>query len=264
LFSLIISYSDEETYELQDFRSESFVNSFCSLLKYLIANNEKKVNQELVITIINELYHFIGILCSYKFEKSEMYSKNKIIIITFEYIKNMNIMSNDLGNKIIFFLSNYAENEPRTKEIVETCDMIPYIKDFSKKNINNERICYNIFCLIYNIFLNGNNNCKNLIISNFSNFIVERIKLLSDVINEKELFKIKSFVEKCKLLWHFIIYLKKNNLQLLNNLLEYIRLSNIEQMCNNVELMIKGEQGKDKEKHKQQKVLELFIEEIKS
>ena len=264
LFSLIISYSDEETYEMQDFRSESFVNSFCSLLKYLIANNEKKVNQELVITIINELYHFIGILCSYKFEKSEMYSKNKIILITLEYIKNINIMSNDLGNKIIFFLSNYAENEPRTKEIVETCDMLPYIKDFSKTNINNERICYNIFCLIYNIFLNGNNNCKNLIISNFSNFLVERIKILSDMINEKELFKIKSFVEKCKLLWHFIIYLKKNNLQLLNNLIEYIRLSNIEQMCNNVELMIKGEQGKDKENHKQQKVLELFIEEIKN
>ena len=264
LFSLIISYSDEETYEMQDFRGESFVNSFCSLLKYLIANNEKKVNQDLVITIINELYHFIGILCSYKFEKSEMYSKNKIIIITLEYIKNMNIMSNDLGNKIIFFLSNYTENEPRAKEIVETCDMLPYIKDFSKKNINNERICYNIFFLIYNIFLNGNNHCKNLIISNFSNFLVERIKILSDMINEKELFKIKSFVEKCKLLWHFIIYLKKNNLQLLNNLLEYIRLSNIEQMCNNVELMIKGEQGNDKEKHKQQKVLELFIEEIKN
>ena len=268
LFSLIITYSDEETYEMQDFRSESFVNSFCSLLNYLISNNEKKVNQELVITIINELYHFIGILCSYNCDKTEMYSKNKIITITLEYIKNMNIMSNDLGNKIIFFLSNYAENESRIKEIVETCNMLPYIKDFYKKNINNDKICYNIFCLINNIFINGNNNCKDLIISNFSNFLVERIKILSDTINEKELFKIKCFVEKCKLLWHFILYLKKNNLQLLNNLLEYIRLSNIEQMCNNVELMIKGEQGKDKDKdkenHKQQKSLELFIDEIKN
>jgi hypothetical protein len=264
LFSLIITYSDEETYEMQDFRSESFVNSFCSLLNYLISNNEKKVNQELVITIINELYHFIGILCSYNCDKTEMYSKNKIIIITLEYIKNMNIMSNDLGNKIIFFLSNYAENEPRTKEIVETCNMIPYIKDFSKKNTNNDRICYNIFCLIDNIFVNGNNNCKDLIISNFSNFLVERIKLLSDMINEKETFKINCFVAKCKLLWHFILYLKKNNLQLLNNLLEYIRLSNIEQMCNNALLMIKGEQGKDKEQHKKIKALELFIDEIKN
>ena len=35
-------------------------------------------------------------------------------------------------------------------------------------------------------------------------------------------------------------------------------------MCNNVELMIKGEKGKDKEKHKQQKALELFIDEIKN
>jgi len=105
---------------------------------------------------------------------------------------------------------------------------------------------------------------QRLIISNFSNFLVERIKILSDNINEKEHFKINCFANKCKLLWHFINYLKKNNLQLLNNLLEYIRLSNIEQMCNNVELMIKGEQGKDKEKHKQQKALELFIDEIKN
>jgi len=264
LFSLIITYLDEETYEIHDFRSESFVNSFCSFLNYLILNNEKKVNQELVITIINELYHFLGILCSYNCDKTEIYSKNKIISITLEYIKNMNIMSNDLGNKIVFFLSNYAENEPRIKEIVETCNMLPYIKDFSKKNINNERISYNVFCLIDNIFINGNNNCKDLIISNFSNFLVERIKILSDMINEKELFKINCFVDKCKLLRHFILYLKKANLQLLNNLLEYIRLSNIEQMCNNVELMIKGEQGKDKEKHKQQKTLELFIEEVKN
>jgi hypothetical protein len=53
-------------------------------------------------------------------------------------------------------------------------------------------------------------------------------------------------------------------LKLLNNLLEYIRLSNIEQMCNNALLMIKGEQGKDKEQHKKIKALELFIDEIKN
>ena len=254
-FCVILTYLDEETYQMQEFRGESFVSSFCSFLKFLILNNEKKISVEIIEDILKELYNFIGIFFSYNFDITNIYSKNKIIVITEELIKDILLMSPELANRIIFFLSNYGDTESRNKEIYEESDIIMYIKDFSRKNIYDDKTCYNVFCLLENGFLYGNYNCRDIIINNFCYFLVERVKILSDLVNQKQQPNhIKFFVDKCKLLTLFISFLRSSEftkLQILKNLLDYIRFSNIEQIATNSLLIIKDE--------KQNNIIELFI-----
>ena len=258
-FCVILTYLDEETYQMQEFRGESFVSSFCSFLKFLILNNEKKISVEIIEDILKELYNFIGIFFSYNFDITDIYSKNKIIVITEELIKDILLMSPELANRIIFFLSNYGDTESRNKEIYEESDIIMYIKDFSRKNIYDDKTCYNVFCLLENGFLYGNYNCRDIIINNFCYFLVERVKILSDLVNQKQQPNhIKFFVDKCKLLTLFISFLRSSEftkLQILKNLLDYIRFSNIEQIATNSLLIIKDE--------KQNNIIELFINAIK-
>ena len=103
LFSEISTYVNEENYQMQDFRGESFVSSFCSLVKFLILNKEKGVPIEHVLNILSDLYNFIGIFFSIGYEKTEIFREHKILVITEEFINNINDMNKDLANKILFF-----------------------------------------------------------------------------------------------------------------------------------------------------------------
>ena len=261
LFSEISTYVNEENYQMQDFRGESFVSSFCSLVKFLILNKEKGVPIEHVLNILSDLYNFIGIFFSIGYEKTEIFREHKILVITEEFINNINDMNKDLANKILFFLSNYSDNEQRAKDIFEESNLIIIIKDYVYKNIIDNKICFNVYCIIENGFKMGGNNCKELIISNFSNFLIQRIKILSEVIikdkkvNEKY---IEYLINKCNLLLLSITFLRhnsKNNLQLLQNLLEYIKISNIEPFLENIQNKIEDESYCD--------ILDSFLKEIK-
>ena len=262
LFAEISTFINEENYQMQDFRGESFVSSFCSLLKYLILNKEKEVPFEHVINILADLYNFIGIFFSIGYEKTEIFRENKILAITEELIKNIYDMNKDLANKILFFLSNYSDNEQRAKDIFEESNLLLIIKDYAYKNIIDNKICFNVYCIIENGFKMGGNNCKEIIISNFSNFIIQRIKIISELIlkdkkaNEKFL---EYLINKCNLILLSISFLRhdsKTNLQLLQNLLEYIKISNIEPFLENIENKIEDESYCD--------TIDSFLKEIKN
>jgi hypothetical protein len=265
LFDAIAFYSNEETYQLQEYRGESFVISFCSLLKFLILDKEKEVSKELVLFIIGNMYSFIGKLFSINPENTEIYSKNKIINITEEFIKNINLMSIDLASKIIFFLSNYTDKEIRTKEIFEETNIANIIKEYSNDKLYNNKLCYNIFWLIDNGFKLGNNDIKVIIIKTFTNFLVERIKILYDLVIRDEpdgaQKKIKLIFYKFHLFYNFIRFMRyqsENNLFLLKSLLDYIKISNIEEYIMNLKTLVNK-----KEKEDDIELIENFLNEIK-
>lgn len=260
-FSEIGNFIDEETYEMQEFKGESFVTSYCSLLKFLILNKEKEVQSDYILDVLKNMYNFLGIIFSISEGKSEIFARNKLIIITEEFIKNINSMKEDLISKIMFFISNYIENENKAKEIFEESSIPIIIKDYINNNIYEERLSYNIFCLIENGFLMGGYNIKEIIIKNYSNFLVERIKILYNLIIRNDLkFKkyIDTFLMKCKLLLNIVKFLRYNsqtNLQLLKNLLEYIKLANIEEYVMNIRAYLIEEKDLD--------LFENFLEEFK-
>ena len=247
LFNSIATYTDEETYQMQEFRGESFSSSFCSLLKFLILGKEKEISREIVLDILSELYHFLGLLFSYGNDITEIYSQNKIFNITGEFIQNINSLKEELVKKILFFLSNYTDTENRVKEIFEESNISMIIKNYINNKILDNNISYNVFCLIENGFKIGGNDCKELIIRNFGNFLIERIKILYNLIFSKELDEpgkyTKQFLCKCSLLLNMINFLRKqtNNLQLLKDLLDYIKISNLEEFIMNVKIYIKDE-----------------------
>ncbi len=265
LLGEIACYINDETYQMQDFGGESFVISFCSLLKFLTSNKEEGVFKEYILSVIGYLYSFLGKFFSHKLENAEIYTKNKVIIITEEFIQNINLMDGDLINKIIFFLSNYTDNESRSKEIFEESNIINIIKEYIKDKLQDKKLCYNIFWLIENGFRMGNDNVKKIIISNFSNFLVERIKILYDIAirkepNEAEI-QIRRILEKFNLFYNFIRYLRyksENNLNLLKNLLEYIKISNIEEYIANLKTLVNK-----KENEENLELIENFLKEIK-
>ena len=262
LFSVIATYADSDTYKMQEFRGEAFVVSFCSLLKFLITKKEKKVDNEIIICVLNEIYNFIGILfCILGPKETEIYSQEKIIILTEEFLKNEDI-SKDLCIRIIFFLSNYAENKERSSEIVINNNIILYLKNFYIKNNSlkeDSKFCYNLFYLIGNLFMTCENKQKEELILNFGNFIVERIKTISSIIinnnaNEKD---INNFMKKCVLLKRFVIFLRDGGLEYLNTLkyfIDYIRLSNLEQCLNDTKIKIDENYVKE---------IDMLIKEIK-
>ena len=265
LFDAIAFYSKEETYQLQEFRGESFVISFCSFLRFLILNKEKEVSKEFVLFIIGDMYSFLGKIFSINSENTEIYSKNKIINITEEFIQNIKLMSTDLASKIIFFLSNYADNEIRTKEIFEETNIANIIKEYSNDKLYDNKLCYNIFWLIDNGFKLGNNDIKVIIIKTFTNFLVERIKILYDLVIRDELDgaqkKIKLIFYKFHLFYNFIRFMRyqsENNLFLFKSLLDYIKISNIEEYIMNLKTLVNK-----KEKEDDVELIENFLNEIK-
>ena len=239
--SAIATYADEETYQMQEFCGESFATSFCSLIKFLILNKEKGVPPNSILIVLTDLYNFLGLLFSFENGTTEIFTKNKIIVITEEFIKNINSMENDLAKKIIFFLSNYADNENRCKEIFEESSIPQIIKSFTFSNLYDNNICYNCFCLIENGFKMGGKNCKEIIIQNFTDFLIERIKLLFDLISINEGESNNKYIchslDKCELLYYFIIFIRDNNtnLQLIKDFLDYLKKSNIDELIENMQ-----------------------------
>ena len=242
--STIASYANEQTYQMQEFFGESFATSYCSLIKFLVLNKEKNLSLDSILIVLSDLYNFLGLLFSFR-EISDIYTRNKIILITEELINNnnINIMNIDLSRKIIFFLSNYADKECRCKEIFEESNICQIIKNFTLDNIYNNSICFNSFCLIDNGFKCGGISCKELIINNFSYFLIERIKILYDLIiieEKKEGSSYMSYIlEKCQLLFSFITFLrdKTSNVQLLKDILDYIKISNIQEFIENIQTL---------------------------
>ena len=262
LLSMIATYIQEETYQMQEFRGEAFVSSFCSLIKFLITNKEKRVSFEYILSVLEDLYNFIGIFFSIKQENTDIYTINKIIIITEEFVKNINIMKESLVNKIIFFLSNYVDNENKSKEIFEESSIFLIIKDYIYSIIIDNRLCYNFYILIENGFKVGGNKSKLIIIENCSKFLIERIKLLYELIVSKgkeDKNKIKFLLEKCELLLYFVRFLRnspENKLQLLKDLLDYIKISNLEEFVENIQTFVEIKEDQER--------IERIIKELKN
>ena len=82
-FSLIAEYADEETYEMKEFQDEYFVTSLLSLLRIFILNKNKELEMKNTMNILKEIFDFLGKLFTLNSSKTDIYTKNKIIIINF-------------------------------------------------------------------------------------------------------------------------------------------------------------------------------------
>ena len=142
--------------------------------------------------------------------------------------------------KIIFFLSNYADNETRCSEIFEDNTILLILKEYSDNNINNHHNCFNLFSLLENAFNMGNNKCKEIIINNFTYFLKERIIILSEfVINDRYS---KAFNSKCKLLLSIIFFLEtdpKKYSTLLKEFIIFCQNANLEEYLTKVQMNAK-------------------------
>ena len=240
-FSLIAEYADEETYEMKEFQDTYFVTSLLSLLRIFILNKNKELEMKNTMNILTEIYNFLGKLFTLNSSKTEIYSKNKIIIITEELIKKIGLNNEKLIFKIIFFFSNYVDNESRISELFENNFLLLLLKEYSNNNINDQKRCNNLFYILDNAFNYGDRNCKEIIINNFTYFLKERIKLLSDfVIKDKY---VKHFNDNCKLLLSFIVFLEidlEKYSSILANLVFFLQNSNLDECLAKVALNSKN------------------------
>ena len=240
VFSSIAQYANQETYEMKDFQDNYFVSSIFSLLKLLILNKNKELENELILKIIYEIYNFLSLIFCFDSVVTEIYSQNKIIILTVELIKVIGLKKEKLFFKIIFFLSNYADNEARCSEIFEDNTILLSLKEYSNNYINNHHNCFNLFSLLENGFNMGNKICKEIIINNFTYFLKERIKILSEfIINDKYS---NAFNYKCKLLLSIIFFLEADNQKystLLQELIVFCQNSNLEEYLTKVQMNAK-------------------------
>ena len=240
-FSLIAEYADEETYEMKEFQDTYFVTSLLSLLRIFILNKNKELEMKNTMNILTEIYDFLGKLFTLNSSKTEIYSKNKIIIITEELIKKIGLNNEKLIFKIIFFFSNYVDNESRISELFENNFLLLLLKEYSNNNINDHNRCNNLFYILDNAFNYGDRNCKEIIINNFTYFLKERIKLLSDfVIKDKY---VKHFNDNCKLLLSFILFLEidlEKYSSILANLVFFLQNSNLDECLAKVALNSKN------------------------
>ena len=120
-FSSIAKYADEETYEMKEFQDIYFVNSLLSLIRIFILNENNELENEITFNTLIEIYSFLGLMFSFSSKKTEIYSKNKIIIYTEELLRKVGLKKNNLIYKIIFFLSNYVDNKERSAEMGDRC-----------------------------------------------------------------------------------------------------------------------------------------------
>lgn len=240
LFSSIAKYANQETYEMKDFQDNYFVSSLFSLLRMIILNKNKELENELTLEILFEIYNFLSLIFCFNSDVTEIYSRNKIIILTIELIKIIGLNKENLFFKIIFFLSNYADNEVRCSEIFEDNTIILSLKEYSNNFINNHHNCFNLFSLLENGFNMGNKNCKEIIINNFTYFLKERIKMLSEfIINDKYS---NAFNYKCKLLLSIIFFLETDSQKystLYNQLIIFLQNSNLEEYLTKVQMNAK-------------------------
>ena len=240
-FSLIAEYANEETYEMKEFQDTYFVTSLLSLLRIFILNKNKELEMKNTMNILTEIYDFLGKLFTLNSSKTEIYSKNKIIIITEELIKKIGLNNEKLIFKIIFFFSNYVDNESRISELFENNFLLLLLKEYSNNNINDQKRCNNLFYILDNAFNYGDRNCKEIIINNFTYFLKERIKLLSDfVIKDKY---VKHFNDNCKLLLSFIVFLEidlEKYSSILANLVFFLQNSNLDECLAKVALNSKN------------------------
>ena len=240
-FSLIAEYADEETYEMKEFQDEYFVTSLLSLLRIFILNKNKELEMKNTMNILTEIYNFLGKLFTLNSSKTEIYSKNKIIIITEELIKKIGLNNEKLIFKIIFFFSNYVDNESRTSEIFENNYLLLLLKEYSNLNINDQNKTNNLFYILDNAFNNGDRKCKEIIINNFTYFLKERIKILSDFVIKNKY--VKHFNDNCKLLLSFIVYLEidlEKYSSILANLVFFLQNSNLDECLAKVTLNSKN------------------------
>ena len=245
-FSLIAEYANEETYEMKEFQDTYFVTSLLSLLRIFILNKNKELEMKNTMNILTEIYDFLGKLFTLNSSKTEIYSKNKIIIITEELIKKIGLNNETLIFKIIFFFSNYVDNESRISELFENNFLLLLLKEYSNNNINDQKRCNNLFYILDNAFNYGDRNCKEIIINNFTYFLKERIKILSDfVIKDKY---VKHFDNNCKLLLSFIVFLEidlEKYSSILANLVFFLQNSNLDECLAKVALNSKKERPGD-------------------
>ena len=240
-FSLIAEYADEETYEMKEFQDEYFVTSLLSLLRIFILNKNKELEMKNTMNILTEIYDFLGKLFTLNSSKTDIYTKNKIIIITEELIKKIGLNNETLIFKIIFFFSNYVDNESRVSEIFENNYLLLLLKEYSNLNINDQNRTNNLFYILDNAFNYGDRNCKEIIINNFTYFLKERIKILSDFVIKNKY--VEHFNYNCKLLLSFIVYLEidlEKYSSILANLVFFLQNSNLDECLAKVALNSKN------------------------
>ena len=240
-FSLIAEYADEETYEMKEFQDTYFVTSLLSLLRIFILNKNKELEMKNTMNILTEIYDFLGKLFTLNSSKTDIYTKNKIIIITEELIKKIGLNNEKLIFKIIFFFSNYVDNESRISELFENNFLLLLLKEYSNNNINDHNRCNNLFYILDNAFNNGDRKCKEIIINNFTYFLKERIKILSDFVIKNKY--VKHFNDNCKLLLSFIVYLEidlEKYSSILANLVFFLQNSNLDECLAKVALNSKN------------------------
>ena len=240
-FSLIAEYADEETYEMKEFQDEYFVTSLLSLLRIFILNKNKELEMKNTMNILTEIYDFLGKLFTLNSSKTDIYTKNKIIIITEELIKKIGLNNETLIFKIIFFFSNYVDNESRISELFENNFLLLLLKEYSNNNINDHNRCNNLFYILDNAFNYGDRNCKEIIINNFTYFLKERIKILSDFVIKNKY--VEHFNYNCKLLLSFIVYLEidlEKYSSILTNLVFFLQNSNLDECLAKVTLNSKN------------------------
>ena len=240
-FSLIAEYADEETYEMKEFQDEYFVTSLLSLLRIFILNKNKELEMKNTMNILKEIFDFLGKLFTLNSSKTDIYTKNKIIIITEELIKKIGLNNETLIFKIIFFFSNYVDNESRVSEIFENNYLLLLLKEYSNNNINDHNRCNNLFYILDNAFNYGDRNCKEIIINNFTYFLKERIKILSDFVIKNKY--VEHFNYNCKLLLSFILFLEidlEKYSSILANLVFFLQNSNLDECLAKVTLNSKN------------------------
>ena len=161
-FSSIAKYADEETYEMKEFQDIYFVNSLLSLIRIFILNENNELENEITFNTLIEIYSFLGLMFSFSSKKTEIYSKNKIIIYTEELLRKVGLKKNNLIYKIIFFLSNYVDNKERSAEIFGDEFFLMSLKQYSNENINDQSISNNLFYLLENAFYMSDNKYKEI------------------------------------------------------------------------------------------------------
>ena len=73
-------------------------------------------------------------------------------------------------------------------------------------NITDESMSNHLYYLLDNGFLFSDSNCKEIIINNFTSFLIERIKILCEYVIKDQ--NISRFNKTCQLLSYFIVFLE--------------------------------------------------------
>ena len=240
-FNAIIGNADEETYDMNEFLDNDFVSSFFNLIKMIILNKNKELENGIILDILVEIYNFLSLIFSLESKKSEIYSQNKIIILTEELIKKIGLKNKKLFCKILFFLSNYVDKEERCVEIFKNNFLLTNIIENAYNNITDESMSNHLYYLLYNGFLFSDSNCKEIIINNFTSFLIERIKILCEYVIKDQ--NISRFNKTCQLLSYFIVFLEiepEKYAEILKYLIIFIQKSNLEVFLMNIQTNAKN------------------------